>query len=221
MVVDPGHQVCAVLFAAVPPPDQGQFVYLYDELYINECDAGMFAAQVQGKVAHDTFQSFIMDAHMGIHTEMGVGRTVAQQYTEALRVLNVRSLTTGSGFLFGSDDVLAGISAVKMLFRIREDGTPKLRVLKDKLPNFEWEIKRYHRKKMQGVITDMPNQRKNNHLMDGLRYLAMANPQYVAQKGHKPPPSGAYKAFLDKKQKMRQAEGGVGTIRLGPGNSIR
>ena len=44
-VVDPGHQICAVLFAAVPPPElwpeYGELV-LYDELYLPKCDAAMF-----------------------------------------------------------------------------------------------------------------------------------------------------------------------------------
>lgn len=216
MIVDPGHQVCAVLFAAVPPANVGDFVYLYDELYLKECDANKFATRVAAKAEGQTFHAFIMDAHMGVHTEMGIGLTVAQQYAEALRSKGVRSLTTGNNFTWGSDDVEAGILSVHGLMRVREDGTTKLRVLRGAMQSFQWEIERYHNKREKGMVTDKPNQKKNNHLMDAIRYLAMYSPRYVLPKEVKSKPTGAILVYRDRLKRRKEQEGGS-TIRLGPG----
>lgn len=164
--VDPGHQVCAVLFAAVPPPDESDMIVLYDELYLRDADAIKFAENMKLKVGHDNFQAFIIDRHMAIHTELGRGKTVMQQYSEALEEFGVRSAGTGNGFVLGNDDVSGGIMAVHGGFRIRPDGSSKIRVRRGWLPNFEEEIRRYHKLRVNGVLTDKPNQRKNNHSMD-------------------------------------------------------
>jgi hypothetical protein len=212
--IDPGHQVCAVLFAAVPPPEEGDRVILYDELYLHECNAVMFAEGMKLKSRDGEFYAFVIDAHMGIHTELGSGRTVAEQYMTALREAGVASQTTGSGFVFGSDNVLAGISAVHSLMRVREDGTTRLKVVRDACPNLEWEIKRYHKRRDKNGVSEMPNQKKNNHLMDALRYLAMLEPKYHAPRTVKREASGAVRAYREKLRQRREQEGGS-FIRLG------
>ena len=216
LVVDPGHQVCAVLFAAVPPPPCDQ-VYLYDELYLRECDAAKFADAVMHKAVGVVFQSFLIDPHMAVHTELGVGLTVGDQYAAALRARHVASVSTGSQFLLACDDVAAGLTAVRGWLRVREDGTTKLRVLEGRLPNFEWEIKRYNRKREGGVVTDKPNQRKNCHLMDCLRYLALHDPRYAKPPAKKGRLSGAIAGFREKQRRQRERDGGGKSMNLGPG----
>jgi hypothetical protein len=213
MVVDPGHQVCAALFAAVPPDEDA--VYLYDELYLKECDAGKFGAAVEHKVAGQRFHAFLMDSHMALHTEMGIGKTVEEQYAAALRERNVRSEVTGSRFMLASDDVQGGILAVHGWLRLRGGGKSKLRVLAGALPNFEWEIKRYHKLRVKGQVTDKPHQRGNVHTMDCLRYLAMYDPHYSKPRKSKEPLGGAVKAFREKKKRAKDGEASM--IRLGPG----
>lgn len=216
MIVDPGFQVCAVLFCAVPPKEFGDHIYLYDELYIHGCDAAKFGEQVSRKAVGQYFQAFIIDPHMGIHTEMGSGKTVSRQYSDALRRHNIASHTTGNDFILGSDDVQAGLLAVQEMLRIRPDGTTRLRVLKDALPNFEYEIKRYHRKRENGVVIDKPDQRKRNHLMDDLRYMALYNPRWVKPRVGVAHASGAMKALRQKQARQRQKSGG-NHVNLGPG----
>lgn len=216
--VDPGKQVCAVLFLAVPPPgdERGDHLYLYDELYLKDCDADRFGRAMAEKTRHQDFEAFILDAHWGRHTETGSGLTVEAQYTAALRKHKVKSRRTAHGFLWGSDDVDGGIEAVRGWLRVREDGTPLLRVLKGKLPNFEWEMKRYHFKRVKDLVTDTPVKR-HDHLADCTRYLALCHPKY-----RKPQPREAfqggvgrqYRAMLEARKKRRGAEGAA--FRLGP-----
>lgn len=217
MVVDPGHQVCAALFAAVPPPPD-DFVLAYDELYLKECDAAQFAKAVAHRLEGQRVQSFIIDPHLSIATEAGSGKSVGRQYSDELARLNVRSAATGSSFLPGNDDVDAGLMAVRGWLRIRDDGTPRLRVMRGAMPNFEFEIKRYHRKRVGGSVTDRPDARKWTHLMDCLRYLALSDPRYVAPGARRAAPAGAAGALRAKLARRRAAEGG-GYTRLGPGKA--
>jgi hypothetical protein len=223
MVVDPGHQVCAVLFAAVPPPGVGDRLFLYDELYIQYCDAEKFAGQVAQKVIGQSFEAFLIDGHAGRITPMAGGKNVEQQYSEALKKHKVRSRRTGSGFIWGSDDVDAGVLAVRSYLRVAEGG-PRLRVLADKMPNFLYEIKRYHKKKERKVITDKPDQKKENHLMDCLRYLSAFRPVWRKPEKVKGPDRGAMKAFKEIKKRrrdlMQQGIQNTG-VRFGPAGNVR
>jgi hypothetical protein len=217
MVVDPGHSVCAVLFGAVPPVSEGNFCYLYDELYIRQCHAALFAEQVASRAAGQRFQAFLIDQRMGVQTELGVGITVAQQYANALREKNIKSDATGSHFIYASDDVLQGITSVHGWLRLREDGTTRLRVLRGALPNFEYEMSRYHKMREKGQILDKPNQRKNNHLMDCIRYLAQYDPRYVKWRAGKHPAGPAMSAYRAKQKRKREGAGGASSVNLGPG----
>jgi hypothetical protein len=182
-VIDPGHSVCAVLFAAVPPDDR--MVLIYDELYIRGSNASIFAEQFAKKTVGRAFYAFLIDAHGGRITDIGSGKTPQQQYSEEMSKRGVRSEVTGSSFIPGSDNIQAGIQSVHMAMHIEGSGKSRLRVLRGACPNFEREIRRYKKKTMQvagqTVVTDEPSKRGEQHLMDTLRYLCAFEPTY-----HKP-----------------------------------
>ena len=238
--IDPGRQVCAALFLAVPPPthDLGQHIFLYDEIYIRECDAVQFGHAMKLKCAGQEFREFFIDPHEAPKHDTGSGKTIEEQYRDQLRLNGVRSIVNGFGFTYGNMDVAAGIEAIRSWFRrigvkqlkIENRGEEKynaeakyfnrysaLRVIEEKCPNFVWEIKRYRHKVVKGIPTDKPEQ-KNNHLMDCLRYLRQADPVWVAPShrgGADPPVYTAFKKFM-----KSQNQGGTG-IHLGPGNSFK
>lgn len=216
MVVDPGHQVCAVLFAACPPLTIGRQVVLYDELYIRNCDAEKFGERVAARTKDQAFWAFLIDGHAGRQTQIGAGKTVESQYSDALKKRKVASARTGSSFYPGNDDVEAGIDAVRALLRVKEDGLPVLRVVKGRLPNFDFEIARYHYRRERGMVTDKPDQKRHNHIMDCLRYLAAYDPVYHSPKDIKKPLTGAIAAYR-KKQEERRRKNGKPFVRLGPG----
>ena len=182
-VVDPGHAVTAVLFAAVPPGQDK--VVLYDELYIRNCNAIIFGQEFKKKAQSQQFYAFLIDAHGGRLTDIGSGKSPQDQYTEQLASHGIRSRVTGASFIPGADDVLAGLQAVRNALHIRPEGSPRLRVLKGHLPNLEREMKRYKKQVINvagtTIVTDQPNKRGEFHLVDCLRYLCAYEPKY-----HKP-----------------------------------
>lgn len=215
--IDPGRQVCAVLFAAVPPPDEGDFIYLYDEIYLHNADAEQFAQAMADHIKDQVIQAFIIDHRAGRQTEMASGRTIEDQYSDALRRHRVRSRATGYGFAWGSDNVQAGIEAARAWLRVRPDGTAKLRVLVGAVPNFDFEIRRYRYKRINGMPTDEPEGRGAVHQMANLRYLASYQPRWVKTKA--PAVSGgALEAFRQQQQRRKRMYGIQGSyVRLGPG----
>lgn len=229
MVVDPGRQVCAVLFAAVPPPTWSgfdgksrdrNFVLLYDELYIEQCDADKFGRMVASKSDGIVYERFLIDSHAGRVPDMGYGVPVQVQYSQALKRHGVES-RIGQSFVPGNDEVSGGILKVREWLRLREDGTPKLRVRPGRLRKLEWELARYHYKrvKVHGelMVADEPEKR-NDHSVDCLRYLCSYEPKWIKPKKGKKHQSPAVRMLQKKKDRARkkaQQDGG-GAIRLGP-----
>jgi hypothetical protein len=208
-VVDPGHTVTAVLFAAVPPSED--FVLCYDELYIRNCNASIFAAEFHKKAQLQQFYAFLIDAHGARLTDIGSGKSPQDQYTEQLSALNIRSKATGSSFIPGADDIQGGLQAVRNMLHIRPDGTPRLRFLRGAVPNMEREMKRYKKKcaYVAGttVVTDEPSKRGEFHLVDCLRYLCAYEPKYhkVAQAVEMP----WWYAWAKNREKQRNQGGSV------------
>jgi len=181
--IDPGHQICAALFMAIPPPGDlkhGHFAYLYDELYIANCDAEMFARRMADKARTQTFQAFIFDMQHGRKVE-STGDTIAQIYSEALKKHKVSSIETGHGFIAGSTDRVADVEAIRLWLRGREGLPPKLKIIKSACPMFDEELTRWRYKKdPKGYITNTPEDRGRVHACACLRYLVQHDPKYVS-----------------------------------------
>lgn len=216
LAIDPGRQICSVLFAAIPPDER--HVYFYDEAYIRQCDAQKLGQVLRDKIGGDRFHVFLIDGHAARVSEMGSGLTVESQYIEELKRHKLRSATNGYGFTWGCDDPDAGILAFRSWLRIRPDGSTRLRILRGACPNFENEIDRYHYQKVRGQLTDKPL-KAHDHLMDCARYIAAYNPHYEKPKVRKKRPSDAVLALKAKREraKHKKRQEGGGHIHLGPG----
>lgn len=219
-VIDPGYQICAVLFAAVPDPNDVKptdwDLLLYDELYIPACSAETLARKFYDKVKGHRFEAFVIDDHGSRVSEAGSGRTVREQYEEAFRAIGIRSERSGHGFWKGSDDVQGGLSAVRSKLRPNPDtGRPSLRVLcryderglmVPLLPNWDHEIRRfrYKRDPSTKLVTDEPETRGRVHLMADTRYLVLSNPKFA-----KPKAAGSddpiLRAFLERQAQLKKA----------------
>lgn len=236
-VTDPGRQVCAVLFGAIPPigavfpvgkdpitgelrnatvKENGEFICLYDELYIGQCDAGKYGERMKEKTAEQTFYTFLIDRHGSRLTDMGYGRDVENQYRDALKANKVRSTVSSHGFQWASDDKTGGEEMVRRYLRIRQEtALPRLFTVdaKNRLPCFLWEIARFSRKvDPQGNITDESETRGRVHQMANLRYLCAYQPKY-----HAPPKGDPVQDFAYLRFKAKQARrGGGGSVILGP-----
>lgn len=207
IAIDPGRQVCAILFAAVPPP-QSEYagrIYIYDELYIKKCNAQIFAERLAVKMGFQEFHAAFIDHRAGRQTEMGSGITHEEQYSRALKEAKVSFTRTGNKFTWASDDVRAGIEQVRLNLHLDHEGHSKFVVFKDTTPMLQWEAERYaYRKLPSGVVTDEPL-KMHDHLMDCWRYLAMARLRYVKPKPRKHKPGYTHKA-LEQKRLRREKD---------------
>ncbi len=219
VAVDPGRQVCAVLFGAVPPPGEQPFdLVLYDELYIRDCSAAIFAERMAEKAQGQEFELFVIDWQMGRQTQLGSGETVEFAYSQALKALRVRSRRSGYGFAWADSNVLGGIEAVRGWLRVNpQTDCPRLVVREGTCPNLREEIKRYRYKREGRTVTDRPETRGAVHQMANLRYLIGCDPRFVRPSAKKYE-TGALKAFRDKERRKRAAAGGT-TVILGPGRT--
>lgn len=212
-VTDPGRQVCAVIFAAVPPPSDpwAGHVIAYDELYIRNCTAKKYGEEMRKKCQGQNFEAFIIDHQGGKITDIASGQNVEAQYAAALKQHRIRSRRTGHAFIWGASDVDGGIEKTRSWLVIGDNGRSKFLFFASKMPNFAWEVKRYHYKRVAGRLTDKPDKR-NDHMADNLRYLAMYDPKWV-----KPVKMGGTRqGVLDRIKEKKKKNSKPGSITLGP-----
>ena len=214
LVVDPGHTRAACLFASVAPPEYGDFVVVYDELYVDGANADSFANQVRHKAGGRLFEAFLIDGHAGRQTPMGFSSTVQRQYVDAFKKHELFSARTGSNFIWGSDDVPSRMGLLHTWMRIRSDGTTKLRTITAKTGLLKREMSRYKKKIVRDATMDVPVV-KNNDLIVCLEYLAGYNPQWVPVRQRLEHVSPAMRA-LEKIQKEERGKNTGYVIGVGP-----
>jgi hypothetical protein len=213
-VIDPGFAVCAVLFAAVPPPPDaknpdplhGDYLYLYDELYLRNCTAITLAEAMVPKTNEHRFEAFVIDMRGAKLTGIASGTSALQQYEAEFRKRKISSRMTGSGFFPGGDNIRDGVLAVKSLLSARPGDVPKLRVQAGRLPNLCREMKRLKNRREKLAdgsysVKDEPDER-NLHLVADLRYLALFRPEYRKPEAH--PRRNLVLKYLEQKRE-RQA----------------
>ncbi|HET6574485.1 MAG TPA: terminase family protein [Fimbriiglobus sp.] len=211
--IDPGRQVCAVLFGAVPPPGQEPFdLLLYDELYIRDCSADILAERMSEKVAGQDFELFVIDWQMGRQTQLGSGETVEFAYAKAFKKHRVRSRKSGHGFAWADSNVKGGVELVRSWLRAEPNtGCPRVVVREGTCPSLRTEIKHYRYKRARAggkmLVTDEPETRGAVHQMANLRYLIGCRPKYVRPEA-RAVESDVLKRFREKetKRRLRAAE---------------
>ena len=217
---DPGHQLCAVLFVAVPPPSEGDHIYIYDELYIKNCTAETYAVELKRKTQGYEFQDFIIDYQGARIHSPGDGKRMISHYEEALERHSIRCVAHGHGYTKSIPDVDAGVEAIRELMRPRADGTTRLRYLQGMVKNFEWEAENWVNKPKPkaGKGTRLqPEDRGRVHQMANLRYLALYRPVYVRPTSTRG--TVAYQAYQDKMKRRRQLLGRP-MVNCGPGGPL-
>jgi hypothetical protein len=204
MVVDPGHTICGVLFIAVPPPELGDHIYIYDECYIQMATATMFADAVTPKLNAAPFQAFIIDAHGGALREIGSGYTPREQYTFHLSKRGLRSIETHSEFISGCDQMEGRETALREWLRIREDGSTKLLFNPDTCPNFIREMEGFRKKSVDQngtrIILNEGNRRSHTHLAECAEYAAAYGCAFK-----RPPKSVSHESWAERTIRMDKA----------------
>jgi len=174
--LDPSWQHTAGLLVCLLPDDD--HIYLVGELYLKQVPAHDIVKRMREMFHGHSIQAFWIDHKFAGQTRLS-GVNTEDEFTRHMHEQGVRSVESGYGFFWGNPDEDAGIAVVHDLLRLRgKDGDTRLRVFRGQLPNLEWEFKHFTYKKVQGVLTNKPRDRFN-HLMDGLRYAALANLRWV------------------------------------------
>ena len=194
LILDPGHTRPAVLFAAVPPPELGDYIICYDEIYGRNIDAFTLAERVLDKASGHNFEKFIIDARAGRQTPMGFSWTIKEQYARAFEQHQIESNLTDSSFEDGSDNLPARTEMIRTALHARNEGPPRLRVVAERCPNMLREFVNYKKRMRAEAILDEPIP-KDDHLMSCLGYLVASNPQYVPPQPAKAAPSAALLEF--------------------------
>jgi hypothetical protein len=226
MIVDPGVQVCGVLFVAIPPnsDEDGKYeeyqhqVHVYDELYIRRCSAQKFAEEVSRKLGDSRrggLTGFVIDNQMGRQSELGSGRTVETAYSDALKEKGVYSAMTGFGFIYASADVRAREESLRRwMYPNPITGKPTLRIHRSRCPVIEWELEQQFYVKKNGIVTDK-RRNKNDHLVFCLEAIADLDPGWEAMRTYDPVASPVLMALSKKLEKSTSQD----VISLGPLNS--
>ena len=193
--IDPGHSVCAVLFVACPPDDEAPgklpMAVAYDEIYIQQANAILFAQAMKRRCENDKFECFVIDMHGAKPRDAGTGVSVYEQYEDALRELGCFSRVSGYGFVGGSDDRKGGVTRGHLWLAPRKgsgdayDQPPRFRIRTNAdrtmstVPNFVSEMRRFKKKIISNVVTDETHDRGPTHLCQCFRYCVMHGPEYV------------------------------------------
>lgn len=208
LFIDPGHTCTAILFVATPPPELGDYVIAYDELYLRAHDADQTARAVLQKTSGQVVQEYVIDGRIARESIVGMGGvTYYKLFADAFQRANLRSVVNEYGFTLSSDDVSAGLLAVRTWLTIRTDGTAKFRSCVPTTPNFQQEIQMYRKTVTKEETQEKPAGGQRDHLMDDLRYAAIHGCEYVppADLSLVAPPSAVYTAFQEQWQKTASA----------------
>lgn len=213
LAIDPGHTVCAVLFAAVPPPSLGDHVVIYDELYLHNCTTEMFADKMREKCYDHAFQEFVIDAQGGRHADLASGIQPMFQYQNALEERGVRSIGTGSGFRHGSTNIDGRVGLLRTWLSIRADGTSKAMIVTKRCPNLVLEMRRFKKKMVNINGVTMPldeGERRRVHAVECWEYLAAHGCPYI-----KPKKNVVNVSWFDTVMAQRKAREAQRAARLG------
>lgn len=219
LILDPGHSHPGVLFVAIPPTSgkiRKTVGVVYDEIYLPNSSAEQIAIEICKKNRGVFLQSMICDVNAGRQTPMGFSKTIAQNYSEKFGEKGIRCVQTSNHFVWGSDDLLAGLEAVREYLTLMYNGRPRLRYIEGSCPYFAHQMEIYRKgQDGHGHTVDKPAPRQVDPLCDCIRYWAAASLEYLPPPhGQKAEPSPQYKYF---KQQWETREKKKGSIHLGPG----
>ena len=195
LTMDPGHTCTSVGLWAVPPPDEFNGVKVrYDELYLAGYTAAEVAERVAKKLAGIRVEAMIIDWSYSRQAVSGLGKTYLQIYDDAFRAAGITP-RTGGGFTFSSNDVSAGIMAVRDWLAVRTDGTPTFRVVQHNCANLVKEIGGYRKKFTKDEYQDKPMDGQRDHACDEFRYAAMHGLRWVEPEVPAPSAGNQYEYF--------------------------
>lgn len=225
-VVDPGHQICAVLFIAIPPPALGDQLFVYDELYIPEATARHFGEGMEIKCRDRTFEEFIIDMHGGKLTSIASGEQPVDKYAEQLKDRGITSERTGHNFRHGCDEIKRREDILRTRLAIQNNSAPGTMVVVGRCSNLTREMEKFRKKTIRqagkDVVIEAGDRRAGTHAVECWEMGVSSELIYV-----KPRDKAVKEEWIDyvlrtdkHREEVRKAKGrafgGGGHISLGP-----
>ncbi len=208
-VVDPGRQVCAALFLAVPPPKflaarkLSPFVLLYDELYLEKANAKKFGSAMEYKTRHQSFEEILIDAKGGRVHDTGSGEEIMRQYSKQLKRHGVWDRVRRRSFVHANCNRKQGIESFREWLLLGKDGCPYVYMFLEVMPNIIDNFNYWSYRKVNGDSDQLVPEESNRHLMDCCRYLALRDPHFRTPKPVAGPKTPA-QVYLEKKQERQR-----------------
>jgi len=221
LILDPGTNHPAVLLCAVPPPNYGNYLIAYQEIYPGRADADEIADIVakEARTRNERYYRFIIDDQAGRQQQMGYSATVADNYIRAFKRVRLSSTSLGYKFYPGCHDVGGRMGCLRELMHFQEgQNYPTLRVVAHRCPNLVKQLKNY---KLAAVNNDVkedrpaPGQRLD--VAVALEYWAASKPRYVPFKLTAEDGGAAYMNWL-KYIRPKQKQGS--SSQIGPNYAV-
>jgi hypothetical protein len=210
--------------------DPGKWHLVYDEIYIRQCTASVIAKALEKACSKIWFQTFIIDAHGGNLTSIDTGVSPREAYEREMKNLDVQCIETSNRFIPGCSVISYREEITRGMLSVAGSGAPKILVDFDRCPNLDREMRRFRKKKINGMVTDTGNRRSNTHAVECLEYLcAYLNDSprpYVKPKGRRvkvTPGQRRVREYWRRKKEKQEAANPFGftrTIILGPQGTI-
>lgn len=168
MVLDPGTSNPAVLFCAVPPPEYGNYMVPYQEIYPGRADPMQLAEAVAKEAVGQKFYRFIIDRRAGRQQTMGLAydTRVVDAYSRAWERFGLECTLTKHSFLFASDDVGGRQSILLEWMHATKTPLPKLRIYTPRCPKLCEQLKNVKKRVVQKEVNDERKARGENDLVD-------------------------------------------------------
>lgn len=207
-IIDPGTIKPAALLGAIPPPElwgcDDPVIVVYDEIYRGRLDAVEMAKALKELTPDDrVYQRMVIDGQAGKQQQMSYSKTVAENYSDEFRKVEVNVVQEGTHGLFivGDPNFTARRSLLNREYlTLQDNGRVRLRIVTDRCRNLIWQMTNNHLSiDPQGFVDDSrPAKRQKDDVRDCLEYWCSRRPRFVA------PPVVSRSSKLDPYQEMMQ-----------------
>jgi len=125
VAIDPGARYQTCCFLAIDP--ECTHADFYDEIHMEGGNARLLAELIKEKMGECKAEVFIIDYRGGVQRPMGYSNTVADHYELEFQKIGLESRISGTGFVFGSDNVSGREHSLKRWMRPGNDKKPIVR----------------------------------------------------------------------------------------------
>jgi len=184
IVIDPGNTFAAVWVAV----DKNGDAVVYREYEGQPGDVQEAARIIASMSKGEKFYKFLIDPAARQKTIAAKQVSIQIQLAEAFEKYGMSSKTTANMLAFGNNDRDAGITAMHTWLKIREaSGTPRLTVFNTCVKTRRELMKYRYKKETQNAALKISDTvKKEDHLVDAIRYFIMDMPEYCQDKGLNP-----------------------------------